>query len=215
VTLRLAFLSALVLFLPVACATTAPPPEDGFETGGAKATGGKASSGGSPAAGGKTHSGGASPAGGSSDGGNSSGGTFPSGGRSASGGASTSGGAASGGGSSVGGLLNSGGTSSGGRSESGGAPSGGAFSGACAGKPTYEEWEDSDMPDKGDQVVHQCTVIQSACSGLKLKTDYLFECNQSHVNNCLTQRPEDGQSWTYIGECSAASSSGGLGGEGS
>jgi hypothetical protein len=201
----------------MACASTELTADDEEGSGGKKASGGNGSGGAASGSGGKSGSGGAKSSGGSASGGTSAGGTAHSGGGPASGGNASSGGSADGGAAS-GGRVGSGGSAT-----SGGAGSGGALAGACAGKPTYAAWKNSEEPAEGDQIVHQCTVIQSTCQGLKLKTDYLFECNQSHVNNCLTQRPEDGQSWTYLGECvsevpgvgGGATGGAGLGGEGS
>lgn len=110
---------------------------------------------------------------------------------------------------SVGGSFSIGGT------PNGGAPSGGALGlggemvgvggsglvGGCRGKPTMGEWRQAGGQNSGDQVVHQCTKIQSTCASLRLGIDYLFECTSNHVPNCTSQLPEDGNSWTVVGTC--------------
>jgi hypothetical protein len=76
------------------------------------------------------------------------------------------------------------------------------FGGDCEGVPTLTEWKAGSGQMMGDQVVYVCTApLQSGCSGKVNGTAYLWECNQSHVNNCLSQDPQGGSSWTFIGEC--------------
>jgi hypothetical protein len=92
----------------------------------------------------------------------------------------------------------SGSTGKGGSSGSSG--TGGAFGGDCEGVPTWATWK-ATSGMTGDEVVYACTVAQSGCAGKMVGVPYLWSCNQSHVPNCQTQNPQDGTSWTFIGEC--------------
>jgi hypothetical protein len=115
-------------------------------------------------------------------------------------------GAAAGSGGQLGGSGGKGG--SGGTSGSGGtggsSGTGGTFGGECAGEPTWAAWSQMGGGMTGDRVVFQCTVVQAGCAGLQVGVDYLFECNQSHVPNCMMQTPETGYSWTLVGDCDPA-----------
>jgi hypothetical protein len=139
-----------------------------------------------------------------SGGDSSSGGDFGSGGVSGSGSSSSSGGVFG-----VSGGAASGGAASGGAA-SGGAGTGGApFTGQCAGKPALADWKNGSIMT-GDEVVIRCTVLQSGCAGKMTGVDYLWQCNDSHVDNCKSQTPEGGSAWTFLGACTDT----GMGGAG-
>lgn len=124
------------------------------------------------------------------------------------------GGFSSTGGTSTGGVSTglggaTGGTSSGGTS-SGGTSGDSDFDGQCAGMPTHAEWIMLSTSEKEaqPQAVTECDKLQAECSGLMTSTPYLFECTESHLQNC-DQKPSEGSSWSFVGECTA-----GMGGAG-
>ncbi len=123
---------------------------------------------------------------------------------------SGSGGASTG----MGGVTDMGGAMSGDGDASGGAtsPSGGAtgtggsaFDGQCAGVGSTTE-----VTAEGDVAVFTCTKSQAACVDSQVREPALFECVSNHVPNCLSQKPEDSNNWSFIGLCSDL----GLGGSG-
>lgn len=75
------------------------------------------------------------------------------------------------------------------------------FEGDCADKPTYEQWKSGSGQMQGDLVIYTCTVAQAACAGLATGVPHLFECISSHIPNCTTQRPQDGNNWEYRTTC--------------
>jgi hypothetical protein len=184
-------------FVPVwACAGAQSDGNDG--SGGSSSGSGGSGSGGKAGTGGAVgNTGGSKGSGGSNTGGNT-------GGNASTGGNTNTGGNASG----------TGGTASGGAG-SGGAGSGGApqYEGDCADKPTWAEWHTSSDAASGDLVIFQCTKDQSECEANMIGEDYLFECSDSHANNCKTQKPEDGSAWTAIDSCENLGF-GGMGGMG-
>lgn len=193
------FLVSLAVVQVWACAGAQSDGSDG--TGGVPGSGGSGS-GGTVGSGGK-----AGLTGGSAN----SGGTMGTGGAQNSGGTVGSGGAASGGSESSGGNASggSGGSGSGGDG-SGGAPQ---YEGDCADKPTWATWHTSSEAASGDLVIFQCTKPQSECEAYMIGEDYLFECTDSHANNCKTQKPEEGSAWTVIDSCENLGF-GGMGGMG-
>jgi hypothetical protein len=75
-------------------------------------------------------------------------------------------------------------------------------------------WRSSSNQKTGDLVVHQCSKKQATCQNLEIGVDSLFECIDSHVDNCITQYPEDGSAWTFHGKCDDLTSTGGTSGTG-
>jgi hypothetical protein len=201
---RKLFLVSLA-FVPVwACAGAQSDGNDG--TGGAVSGSGGSGSGGKAGTGGAVGNTGGT---GSNSGGSNTGGNANTGGTaSGSGGGSTGGTASGSGGDSTGGTA-SGGAGSGGAG-SGGAPQ---YEGDCADKPTWATWHTSPDAASGDLVIFQCTKDQSECEPYMIGEDYLFECTDSHANNCKTQKPEDGSAWTAIDSCENLGF-GGMGGMG-
>jgi hypothetical protein len=203
---RLSTYAVVLAFVPFWACAGARSEDSGDEgTGGtSSSTGGQASSGGSSnhSGGSSNHSGGTSNSGGSSNG---TGGVMVN--QTGAGGSVSTGGTANTGGASTGGVS-SGGTSA------GGAGTGGVtYEGDCADKPTWATWHTSPDAASGDLVIFACTKDQSECEGYMIGEDYLFECTDTHANNCKTQKPEDGSAWDVIDSCENLGM-GGMGGMG-
>ncbi len=200
-----AFLTVVIGFQGWACAsaTTDLGEDSGAGVGGSSSSGGSSSgTGGTSGTGGKMSVGGSQ----------GSGGTDPGvGGGTSSGGAAGVGGLSSGG-ASAGGSSAGGGTSGG--TSSGGAGTGGtSYEGDCADKPSYAVWQAGTGQATGDLVIYQCNHLQAGCASLQGEVDYLFECVDSHTNNCVSQSPEGGFAWQVLGSCEELGT-GGMGGMG-
>jgi len=62
-------------------------------------------------------------------------------------------------------------------------------------------------------VIFACTKVQSECQVGMVGVDWLFECTDTHTENCKTQKPEDGSAWDAIDSCENLGY-GGMGGMG-
>ncbi len=207
--------SCLVMGLGLAaCATATDDANPALgNTGGSVGTGSASGSGGVSGTGSAAGTGGVS-TGGTSSGGAGTGGVAATGGAGTGGASGGTGGASGGTGGATGGTGGASGGTGGATGGTGGATGGTGgveLTGECADKPTHAQWKAGSSKAMGDLVVSNCQVLQAACSSLKANTPYLWECTQSHVDNC-GQDPWGGQSWRLVGECGTDM---GLGGAGS
>jgi|GEM_PF-4879012 len=147
---------------------------------------------------GETVAGGTTTSGGTTTGGDGSGGTTfgTSTGTTTSGDGTTTGTTTSGG--TTTGTTTSGGTTTG--TTSGGDGMGGETSvavptGACA---DYADLGAGHMT--GDFAVYSCTKVQGGCTTAGEPS--VFQCTDTHVDNCNSQDPTGGSSWTFVALCS-------------
>jgi hypothetical protein len=63
--------------------------------------------------------------------------------------------------------------------------------------------------ETGDYAVFSCMLVQAACTKELFGEPALWECVDSHSNNCITQDPTGGAAWSFVALCSDLSGAGG------